>query len=350
MKIEEYTLFSVPESVLNEELRKNWKLFRSAVIRDIRIIVDRDDFLRDRIKELRFIWEHNTRLPDPIDTFVFRQGEKISKYILVNVPVLIHQVADQFEQELLFKLYKLPGEEKYADKFPVVQRQLRRWTKKLGEVFFVLYPTYHSQLTAAGIQLGLMRNYPKYKEKILDSYLQIVDIGLPIKNPLYRLGDARVETVRKGLPKSSSLFKLGLVKLLAEYGKDYLAHYVAGVPICTMSSVFSLLNAGEMGNELKRRVNDVYKLSNPSVSKRLFEHAKLIDQNTFDECFYPSTMEKENYLSNVERYLGDCVEMKKLMRQLHVRSSLVKPEYSDVVYKRRVFDFLRNTREPKYIS
>jgi len=347
MKNEEIILFNV-HGLVDDESIKNWKKITSAIINDVRIIVDKDGFLRERINELRFEWKYDPTKEDPFYAHIDRQGGKISKDLIVNIPAL-HRVVN-LQQELLFQLYKLPGEEKNTNRLPNMQRKLKKWVNKLGNDFFVLYPSYHSQLKAAGIQFGLMKKYPKYKERILDLYLEILENGVSRKRTLYDLGDVEIEILKKGLPKRTSLFKLGSVRLLINYGNDYLAHYVTGTPVSTMPPVFSLTNSevdAGMGSELKKRINDVYKGLNPLVSERLSEHTKLIGRDTFDECFYPSLTEEENYLSLVEEHLGNCVEMKKLMHQQHAHS-LIKPN-SDKKYVFNMFDFSNATRELGYI-
>lgn len=347
MKIEEVILFNLHGPV-DDELIKNWKSYTSELINYVQTTVDEDDFLREKLDELKVEWNYRPEEEYPFFAHIDRKGPKTSKDLIINMLGL--ERAENLKQNLLFELYKLPGEEKNTNRLPSVQKKLKKWVDKLGNDFFVLYPSYHSQLKAAGIQLGLMKNHPEYKQRIYDLYRQILETGVLGKGTyLHDLGDLGIERLERGFPKKRSLLKLGAFRLLLGCKDDYLAHYVVGTPISTMTSVFPLTNSKvgtEMGKELKEKLNNLYKGSDPLVSERLSEHAKLIGQDTFDECFYPSLTEEENYLFLVEKYLGDCVAIKESMQQKNTHSS-IKPE-SDKRYMIDVFDFSNATREQVY--
>jgi hypothetical protein len=345
MKTEEITLFSANEP-LDDETRTRLELIKSTIMNDVQIIVDEDNFLREKLDQLRVEWNFNTRSTDPLYAHVHRQDGKLSNDLVINIPAL--EKLDNRRQELLFQLYKLPGERRVAEKLPVVQRKLKKWVDKLGDYFFVLYPAYHSQLTAAGAQLGLMKNHPEYREKILDSYLQILETGLPVEVAKHDLGDMDVEKMERGMPVKTSLFSLGLLKLLADHSKDYLLHYVAGTPVYTMSSVFSSVDE-RIGNEMKRRISDIYELSDKKVVEKLSENAKSVGQKAFDEFYYPS-LDEDGYQRIVDEFLKGCGEMQQMMKERYVQKSLIKPSNVGAKHIIQGFDFLSNTRDHSYVQ
>jgi len=354
MEIKEIVLFRVrdPENVDDDFIRK-WKSFRSEIVNGIRTIVDGDAFLREKIDELRIEWNNNVGLIYPLYGHIHRQGAKVFKDLIVNFGLLLSPIID-YSQELLFQLYKIPGEEKYETRLPLVQKKLKKWQVRLGDDFYALYPAYHSQLRAAGIQLGIIKNHsePQYKQRIYDLYSAMLQTGIPGKRPSYDLGDVTIERLEKGSPKRRSLLGLGSYRIILGYRNDHLAHYVGGTPISTMSTVFSLTGSHvgtEMGKKLKEGLTEIYSGANPTVIDRLREHAKLIGPDAFDECFHPSLMEENNYLYSVEKYLGDCVEIKELMRQQQTPSS-IRPYPDDTNYSYNVSRFLHATREHDYIS
>jgi hypothetical protein len=137
------------------------------------------------------------------------------------------------------------------------------------------------------------------------------------------------------------------MKLVNIYKKDLLAHYVAGTPILTMVSILTSISE-ENAKKLYMLADTVYKTGLFSLSTflRIDKRAKFISQGTFDECFYPS-LTAGNYLLEVEKYLYDCIEMKKGMRK---ERSLIEPDCSDKYFMFQVFNFLNNTRETHYIE
>ena len=137
---------------------------------------------------------------------------------------------------------------------------------------------------------------------------------------------------------------MGSLTLMSKHDKDYLSHYVVGAPISTMIPVFSLANADDISNKLKKRFIYTYELSDKSVGEKLLENSKLIDKNTFDEFFYPSLI-GDGYVSRAEKYLGDCVDMKQLMLKRSAPPSLLKPNDADVMYAMDKVGFLNNVRE-----
>jgi len=353
MKIKEIVLFRIidPENI-HEKLIKQWKSFRSEIVNGIRTIIEGDAFLREKIDELRIEWNNNDRLTYPLYGHIHRQGTKVFKDLIINFGLSLSPIMDYW-QEVLFQLYKIPGEEKYETKLPIVQKQLKEWHLKLGDDFYVLYPAYNSQLRAAGIQLGIIKNHPepRYKQRIYDLYSAVLQTGIPGKKPSFDLGDVTIERLEKGSPKRRSLLGLGSYRIIIGNWNDYLAHYVVGTPVSTMSTVFSYAGshvATEMGKKLEERLKDMYKGTNPTIVERLFENTKLIGPDTFDECFHPSLMQDKNYLSIVEKYLSDCVEIKELMRQQQPQSS-VRAYPDDTNYLYNVSRFLHATREHDYI-
>jgi len=353
MKIEEITLFNVHEPV-SDELIKQWKVITSKIVNNTQIIVDEDNFLRENIDELRIEWKYDPRNKNIFYGHVHRQEGKIHKDLGINISALERAVLERmnFVGDLIFQLYKIPGEEKNVDRLPVVQKQLKKWVDVLGNDFFTLYPSYHSQLKAAGIHLGLMKNYrERVRQNIFDLCLALLKTGVQGKGVLYDLGDVVIERLERGKPQRRSLLELGSYRMIIGYRDDHLAHYVVGTPVSTTASVFPLTDSEvgtEMGKELRRKIDEVYKGANPLVKEKLSEHAKLIGQDTFDECYHPSLTEEGNYLSLVEAYLADCIEMKKLMSQQQTTSS-IKPN-SDEKYKFDKFNLSNAIRKVDYVE
>jgi hypothetical protein len=339
MKIKEFTLFDVNEP-LTDELISDWKKYTSNITKFVSRIVEEDNFLRDKIDDLKLEWNNKGNAETAYFGYVNKDGEKLSNVLVVNIPAI-----SKFrnpKREILFQLYKLPGERKNVNNLPIAQRQLNKWVNILGNDFFVLYPSYHSQLRSAGIQQGLMRNHPEFKEEIACQYGKIIWKGIPINEPLYNLGDVPIDFQGK-----SSLFKSGLLNLVVFNGFDDLAHYVGGTPFFSMSSAFALANAREMGEKLKKMAVDAYKLIGSNMHERLSKRAELIDQNTFDECYYPSLSE-EKYLLGADTYLADCQELKEKMSKSYL-TSLIKHNPSDLHYQREKSEFLRNTEGLRYV-
>ncbi len=344
MKTEEIDLFSKTEP-LDDETRAGLELIKSTIMNDVKTVVEEDNFLREKIDQLRVEWNFNDKNKDHLYSHVHREGGKLSNDLIINIPAL--ERLNNRRQELLFQLYKLPGERRAAEILPAVQKSLKKWVDKLGEHFFVLYTAYHFQLTAAGAQLGLMKNHPEYREKILDLYLQILETGLPLEGAKHDLGDIDIEIMDRNNPVKTSLFSLGLLKLLADHGKDYLLHYVAGTPVYTMSSVFSSVDE-RIADEMKRRIDEIYRLSDRKVVERLSQNAKLVSQRTFDELYYPS-LDEDSYQRMVDEFLTGCTEMQQMMKERYVQKSLIKPSNAGVKHLVQGSNFLRNIRDIGYV-
>jgi hypothetical protein len=207
-------------------------------------------------------------------------------------------------------------------------------------------------------------------------YVKAAMEGLPLRDPLYRLGDVRVKLTENGLPATSSFFKMGLFRLHLGYSRehlarslgdpsyqisqmfspleepmrtrDHLAHYVAGTPFFSMYPVFYLAHDNENGDKLKYLLFHLYEHVKFLVYERLHDQAELINQNTFDEYFSPAIGEDE-YISGAERFLSNCLEIRKITNHSKV-NSLIKPDYSDAFFNSQRHEFLENTRDQSYIT
>jgi hypothetical protein len=219
---------------------------------------------------------------------------------------------------------------------------------KLGDDFFILYPSYLSQLRASGIHLGMMKKYPECKQDLADLYTNILWTGVPRLTTLHNMGDINIRLAYQGRNQSSSLFRMGSLILMCKLEKDYLAYYVTGAPVSTMLPIFSLANAEDMSNKLRKYFLYTYELSDKWVSERLLVNSKAIDEDIFDE-FYCPFPDIEGYCSIVERYLAGCLDMKELMRQRNSGSSVIKPNDADIIYAPGKAGFLNGTREQRYI-
>jgi hypothetical protein len=322
---------------------------KGGVERDVVRIIDADPFLKKNLKvqEVSFRWFLRSKVVD--DTF-FAHLSGSKKMFSKTLDVYLYNLNRfaNLRQELIFQLYKLASEEKNLKRLLEAQKKLKIWIEKLGDDFFLLYSSYHSQSRAAGIQLGMLRNHPEYKQDLLNLYLDILWTGVPRLIPLHDLGDIRIRRVIQGQSQSSSLFRTGALTLMSKMEKDYLSHYVTGTPISTMLPVFSLANNDDLSSKLMRNLVLTYRLSDRSVSEKLLENSKSIDHDTFDEFFCPFP-HLENYLSNVEKYLAGCLEMKELMRQRNAGPSIIKPNDAGAVYAMNKTGFMNNTREERYV-
>ncbi|HVP16960.1 MAG TPA: hypothetical protein VMT42_06310 [candidate division Zixibacteria bacterium] len=194
-----------------------------------------------------------------------------------------------------------------------------------------------------------MKNHSDFKENIQKLYKHMLLTGSERQITLYDLGDTRIELSTQESKCVSSLFRLGCLWLLTRHSKDYLSQYLLGKAVSTMIPVFSLVKSRSLGESLQERFLWAYEKSDKSVLEKLVENSKSIGKDTFDEFFYPS-LDGDNYLLMAEKYLGDCVEMKKLMAQNNAWPSLVKANGAVKMHAARKRDLLYYTRNLRYIS
>ena len=322
---------------------------KSLVKKDISKVMREDPFLKENLcdKEIKLNWYYNKNIVDEaFFAFLSKEGKNIMKNISIQLTALNRP---NFEEELIFQLYKLPGDERNIKRLFSLQKKFGPLREKLGDDFFHLYPSYHAQFRAAGINLAIMKNHPKYKDHIFKLYNNILVAGDQRLITLYDLGDITIRWERKGSYQKSSLFRKGAVILMANRKKDYLSHYALGTPVSMMTKIFPLARSGGLGRKLEKRLDFVYKLSDDIVSERLAENSESISKYSFDEFFYPS-LEGDSYVFRTEKYLNDCIYMKNLMRQRNAGSSVIKADDRDLMYAFNKICFLTNTRELGYLS
>jgi hypothetical protein len=255
--------------------------------------IDSDPFLREKIDKEKLVkfFTKDRRIRYTLRSSV----SPLSKKIVINLSLLNKPDTPMnvfSESRILTQVYRIPGEEKVISIRPLINQKLKGWYDNLNDELFPLYFPYESALINMGVNKGIMLNHPHLIEEIYGLYSHIAQtslLDLMIKNP-----------------------------------QDYLLHYTQGIPC--IWPVFSLINTKEKGEELKTRLTDAYGLSHPLVAEKIIEHGNLIAENDpFNECYYPSLSGDVNYLTLLDRFLQDSIEIRRLCP--HMSQVTYNPEY-----------------------
>jgi hypothetical protein len=263
------------------------------IVEEIDEKIDSDPFLRSKIdkEKLVKIFTKDPKFKSTVRSSVSPQSKKI----VINVSLLNKTLPSPnsfTESRLLTQLYRIPGEEKAISLRPLVDQKLKDWYDMLKDNLFPLYSPYESALINIGVNKGVMLNHPNLVNEISDIYSHVIQTDL--------------------------------LKIILQNPKDLLLHYVQGIP-CVWPA-FLLANAKEKGEELKIRLKEVYELSHSLVIEKIIEHGNLIVENDpFNEYYYPSLSGDVNYLTLVNKYLEDSVEVGRL--NTHVSRVTYSPEY-----------------------
>lgn len=243
--------------------------------------IDSDPFLKNKIdkKELVKLF---VKEPVKYKYSVRSVVSSRSKKIVINVFLLGKSISAGYafsEPRLLTQLYRIPGEEKALFVRPSISRKLKGWYDRLKDELFPLYAYYESALINMGVVKGVLINHRDMIDEFYDLY--------------------------------SHILQTDVLKLILENKEDCLLHYTQGIP-CAWPS-FILANEEGKGEELRSRLEETFESSHPLVTEKIIEHGNLIAQNDpFNEYFYPSLSGDVNYLTLLNKFLEDSVEVRKL--------------------------------------